>query len=94
MQTDDTERARVKLMKYRTLIWTSYALGVKLLTIEKSATGEDELAICREIAMRKVFVVSTGFWDRVWRELAQNAVTAAENRPVCIFVRHIVVSRE
>ena len=73
-------------------------LGVKLLTIDMSATGEDELASWSEMAMRKVLVVSAGFWDRVWRELAQNAVTAAENRPVCdVFqcdvVQYVVVSR-
>ena len=64
------------------------------MTIEKSATGEDELTSCNEIAMRNVFVVSAGFWVRVWRDTAQNAVTAAENRPVCIVVQHIVVTRE
>jgi len=58
-----------------------------------SATGEDELASCNEIATRNVFVVSAGFWDRVSRDPAQNAVTAAENRPVYDVLQYNVISR-
>jgi len=58
------------------------------------ATGEDELTSCSEMAIRKVFVVSAGFWDRVWRDTAQNAVTAAENRPVYNVFQYTVSNRK
>jgi len=50
--------------------------------MDRSAAGASELANCWEMARRKVLVVSAELWERVWMELAQNAVTAAEKRPV------------
>lgn len=82
MQTDDTERASVKLLKYKTLICTLYVVGITSSTIDKSATGELELASCLDNATRRMFVISAGFGDNVWKDSTQNAVTAAENRPV------------
>jgi len=55
---------------------------VKSLVMDRSAAGALELANCWEMARRKVLVVSAELWERVWMELAQNAVTAAENKPV------------
>jgi len=46
------------------------------------AEGALVFASCCEIARRRVFVVSAGFWDSVWSDSTQKAVAAAENKPV------------
>lgn len=82
MHIEETDRARVKLMKYRTLICTLGLSAENLAISSLFAIRAVGLDSCWDIAKRISFVVSKGSWDKVLEDSTMNAVTTAENRPV------------
>jgi len=60
MHTEETESARVKLRKYKTLIWTSWVAGRKATSSKLDAGEAVVLASCWDITRRISFVVFEG----------------------------------